>query len=202
MAFDYSKSGLPANPTWELCTKMCNRWLDDNMKMFGPDRIANFMNDQPVAAAKLLLGKCTDTSPESVIVALLGPAKGALLAGAEMGVLMRHTFGDRAVDLVRTLENPQIAPDAAMLRDANRIFLVEGLSTMNDQMIGRKRIDAFHQRRWDILHGLESRFAAINGYEPELDKLFAEALKKSRDTLEGLDQAAAAAKKQPKPPGM
>lgn len=201
MAFDYNKSGLPANPVWELCTKMCNRWLDDNMKMFGPDRIANFMKDQPVAAAKLLLGDCTDPSPESVTVALLGPAKGALLAGDEMEVLMRHTFGDRAVNLVRALGNPQYATDAAMMRDVNRIFLVEGLSTMNDQMIGRERIDAFHQKRWDILHALETRFTNINGHEPGLDKLFAEALQKSRDTLEGLDRAAAV-KKQPKPPGM
>jgi hypothetical protein len=201
MAFDYSKSGLPANPVWELCTKMCNRWLDVHMVMFSPDRIANFMNDQPAAAAKLLLGKCDDTSPESVTVALLGPAKGALLEGAEMEVLMRHTFGDRAVDLVRTLQDPKNATDAAMLRDANRIFLVEGLSTMNDQMIGRERIDPYHQRRWDILRGLESRFSDVQEQEAGLDPVFAEALQKSRATLEGLDRAAAA-KKQPKPPEM
>jgi hypothetical protein len=202
MAFDYGKSGLPANPLWELCTKMCNRWLDVHMTMFGPDRIANFMNDQPVAAAKLLLGQCDATPDESVTVALLGPAKEALLEGAEMEVLMRHTFGDRAVDLVRTLQDPKNATDAEMLRDANRIFLVEGLSTMNDQMIGRERIDAFHQKRWDILRALENRFAEVRGQEAGLDPVFAAALQKSRDTLEGLDRAAAAKKHQSKPPGM
>jgi len=202
MAFDYSKSGLPANDTWELAAKMCNRWLDTRMKMFGPDRIANFMNDQPVTAAKNLLTHCPDVSPESVTVALLGPAKDALLSGAEMEVLVRHTFGDRAVDLVRTLVDPANATDAAMKRDAERLFLVEGLSTMTDQMIGRQRIDQHHQDRWDILQGFEARFGDIKGKDPGLDSLFEEALRESRKTLAGLDRAAAAAKKQPKPPGM
>lgn len=202
MAFDYSKSGLPANDTWELCTKMCNRWLDDNMKMFGPDRIANFMNDQPVTAAKNLLTHCTDATPESIMLVLLGPAKSSLLAGGEMEVLMRHTFGDRTVDLMRTLVDRKHATDAAMLRDADRIFVVEGLSTMTDQMIGRQRIDGFHQKRWDILRNLEAGFADIKGQDPALDAVFEDAVKKSRDTLEGLDRAAAAAKKQMKPPGM
>lgn len=202
MAFDYSKSGLPANPLWELCTKMCNRWLDVHMTMFGPDRIANFMNDQPVTAAKNLLAHCPDVSPESVTVVLLGPAKGALAEGAEMEVLMRHTFGDRAVDLVRTLADPSKATDAAMKRDADRIFMVEGLSTMTDQMIGRQRIDGFHQKRWDILRALEARFEDVRGQDAALDALFIDAARKSRDTLEGLDRAAAAKKHQPKPPEM
>lgn len=200
MPFDYSQSGLPAHPVYELSTKMCNRWLDENMAQFGPERIASFMHNQPVAAAKRLLDNCADVSEESVIVALLGPAKGALLAGGEMEVAMRHTFGDRAVDLVRTLEEPTNATDAAMARDAQRLFMVEGLSTMHDQMIGRERIDAFHQKRWDILRNLESGFAMIKGQDPALDVLFEDAAKQSRDTLDALDRAAAA-KKQPKPPG-
>ena len=200
MSFDYSQSGLPAHPVYELCTKMCNRWLDENMTQFGPERIANFMHNQPVAAAKRLLDNCADVSEESVIVALLGPAKGALLAGGEIEVLMRHTFGDRAVDLVRTLEEPANVVDVAMTRDAQRIFVVEGLSTMHDQMIGRERIDAFHQKRWDILRNLEAGFSTIKGQDPALEKLFEEAAQKSRETLEGLDRAAAA-KSQPKPPG-
>lgn len=199
MPFDYSKSGLPANETWELATKMCNRWLDDNMRMFGPERIASFMNDQPVAAAKRLLAHCPDVTPESVAVVLLGPAKSALLAAGEMEVLMRHTFGDRAVDLVRTLADPASARDDVMRRDADRVFIVEGLSTMTDQMIGRQRIDAFHQKRWDILRDLEVRFAEIKGQDPALDALFEEAARQSRETLEVLDRAAA--KKPPKPPG-
>lgn len=202
MAFDYSKSGLPANPLWELCTKMCNRWLDTRMKMFGPDRIENFMNDQPVTAAKNLLAHCPDVSPESVMVALLGPAKEALVQGAEMEVLMRHTFGDRAVDLAQTLFDPSKAVDADMQRDAERLFLVEGLSTMTDQMIGRQRIDPHHHTRWDLLHRFEARFPDIKGRDPGLDALFEDALQKSRETLEGLDRAAAAKKHQPKPPGM
>lgn len=202
MAFDYKKSGLPANDTWELATKMCNRWLDTHMTMFGPERIANFMNDQPVTAAKNLLAHCADASPESVIVALLGPAKGALMAEAELDTLMRHTFGDRAVDLVRTLADPANATDAAMKRDAERIFMVEGLSTMTDQMIGRQKIDGFHQKRWNILRNLESGFEDVRGKDPALDALFIDALKKSRETLEALDNAASAGKKPPKPPGM
>lgn len=200
MPFDYKQSGLPANDTWELAAKMCNRWLDTHMTMFGPERIANFMKDQPVTAAKNLLTQCPDVTPESVTVALLGPAKGALMAEAELDTLMRHTFGDRAVDLVRTLADPANATDAAMKRDADRIFLVEGLSTMTDQMIGRQKIDGFHQKRWDILRSLEARFEGVRGQDPALDALFIDAAQKSRETLEGLDRAAAA-KKQPKPPG-
>lgn len=203
MPFDYKQSGLPARDTWELAAKMCNRWLDDNMKMFGPERIANFMNDQPVSAAKNLLAHCPDVTAESVTVVLLGPAKESLLAGSEMEVLMRHVFGDRAVDLVRSMADPALAIDAAMRRDAGRIFLVEGLSTMNDQMIGRERIDAFHQKRWDILRNLETRFEDIRGQDPALDTLFIDAAQKSRATLEALDTAAAnkpAAPKTPKPP--
>lgn len=200
MPFDYSQSGLPAHPVFELCTKMCNRWLDENMAQFGSERIASFMHNQPVAAAKRLLDNCADASEESIIAALLGPAKGALLAGGEMEVALRHTFGDRAVDLVRTLEEPTNATDAAMTRDAQRLFLVEGLSTMHDQMIGRERIDAFHQKRWNILRDLEAGFAMIKGQDPALDVLFEDAAKKSRDTLEALDRAAGA-KNQPKPPG-
>ncbi|HCS22967.1 MAG TPA: hypothetical protein PLW48_08515 [Alphaproteobacteria bacterium] len=202
MSFDYKQSGLPANDTWELATKMCNRWLNTYMTMFGPERIANFMNDQPVTAAKNLLAHCADASPESVIVALLGPAKGALMAEAELDTLMRHTFGDRAVDLVRTLADPANATDAAMKRDAERIFIVEGLSTMTDQMIGRQKIDGFHQKRWNILRSLESGFEDVRGKDPALDALFIDALKKSRETLEALDNAASAGKKPPKPPGM
>lgn len=204
MPFDYKQSGLPADTTWELAAKMCNRWLDDNMKMFGPERIANFMNDQPVSAAKNLLAHCPDVTAESVTVVLLGPAKDSLLAGSEMEVLMRHVFGDRAVDLVRSMADPALATDADMRRDAGRIFLVEGLSTMTDQMIGRERIDAFHQKRWDILRNLETRFEDIRGQDPALDVLFIDAAQKSRATLEALDAAAAnkppAAPKTPKPP--
>lgn len=202
MPFDYKQSGLPANDTWELATKMCNRWLNTYMTMFSPERIANFMNDQPVTAAKNLLAHCADASPESVIVALLGPAKGALMAEAELDTLMRHTFGDRAVDLVRTLADPANATDAAMKRDAERIFMVEGLSTMTDQMIGRQKIDGFHQKRWNILRNLESGFEDVRGKDPALDALFIDALKKSRETLEALDNAASAGKKPPKPPGV
>lgn len=201
MPFEYKNAGLPANDKWELATKMCNRWLDDNMSMFGPERIKDFMHNQPVAAAKRLLNDAGDASDESIVLALLGPAKGILLAKGEGEVLVRHTFGDRAVDLMHTLADPSKTKDAAMTRDANRIFLVEGISTMEDQMIDRKRIDAHHQTRWKILAGLEAGFAKVKGETPGVDKVFEDALKKSRATLEGLDRAAAAAKKTPKPPG-
>jgi hypothetical protein len=71
---------------------------------------------------------------------------------------------------------------------------------MEDQLIGRARIDAHHQTRWKILAGLEEGFAKVKGETPGIDKVFAEALVQSRDALTKLDQAAAA-KKTPKPPG-
>ncbi len=201
MPFEYKNAGLPANEKWELASKMCNRWVDDKMgKMFGPERIKDFMHNQPVAAAKRLLNDAGDASEESVTLALLGPAKGILMAPGEAEVLLRHTFGDRAVDLMHTLADPSKAKDAAMSRDANRIFLIEGISTMEDQLIGRARIDAHHQTRWKILAGLEAGFAKVKGETPGIDKVFADALVKSRDALTKLDQAAAA-KQAPKPPG-
>lgn len=200
MPFEYKNAGLPANEKWELAARMCNRWLDDNMSMFGPERIKDFMHNQPVAAAKRLLNDADHASEESVTLALLGPAKGILLAKGEAEVLMRHTFGDRAVDLMRTLADPKNAVDADMTRDANRIFLVEGISTMEDQMIDRKRIDAHHQTRWKILAGLEANFAKVKGETPGIDKVFEDCMVRSRATLEGLDRAAAAPKT-PKPPG-
>lgn len=203
MPFDYKQSGLPANEKWELAARMCNRWLDDNMSMFGTERIKDFMMGQPVAAAKRLLNDADDASEESVTLALLGPAKGILLAKGEAEVLLRHTFGDRAVDLMHTLADPKKAKDADMARDANRLFLVEGISTMEDQMIDRKRIDAHHQTRWKILANLEEGFAKVKGETPGIDKVFEDCLARSRATLEGLDRAAAASKaaKPPKPPG-
>lgn len=198
MPFDYSASGLPENDRWKVATDICNQWLNENMSMFGPERIANFMKNQPVAAAKRIIDNCTDWSEESVTVALLGPAKGALIANPQTEKTARHIFGDRAVDLVRTLlEDPAAATDANMTRDANRLFIVEGVSTMTDQMIGRAKIDRHHETRWQILNSLERQHKTIKGQDPALDAVFEDAAKKSHDALEALDKAEAASVKKP-----
>ncbi|MDE2336859.1 MAG: hypothetical protein KGL10_06070 [Alphaproteobacteria bacterium] len=180
MAFDYKTTGLPDKAEWRAAAETCHAWLTENMKMFGPERIASFMAHQPVTAARLIMEKCDDWSEESVTLALLGPAKEALL-DKDSG------FGVRAKELFEAMAEKR-EPDAAMRRDLVRLFLVEGLSTMNDQMIGRKKIDGFHQKRWQILRGLESGFAAVKGQNPALDAIFEKAMKESRATLEGLDK--------------
>ncbi len=203
MPFDYSTAGLPQNDRWQVATDICNQWLNENMSMFGPERINSFMHNQPIAAGKRIMDNCNDWSEESVTIALLGPAKGALIANPQAEQVARHIFGDRAVDLVRTLlEDPAKATDAEMTRDANRIFIVEGVSTMTDQMIGRAKIDRHHETRWNILNDLERTHKTIKGQDPALDVVFEEAAKKSHDALEALDKAAAAGvgKKPFKPP--
>jgi len=201
MPFEYDKTGLPMNDRWRVAAAICNKWLDDNMSMFGPERIANFMHNQPVAAAKRVMDNCDDWSEESVTLLLLGPAKGTLVANEKVEEVARNIFGDRAVDLVHAMQDPAKALDDAMVRDMNRIFIAEGVSTMTDQMIGREKMDRFHDTRWNILNDLEETFAAIKGQDPKLDTVFEEAAQKSRESLDALDRAAAASpKKSPKPP--
>ncbi len=187
MAFDYATTGLPDKKEWRAAAEICHAWLTENMSMFGPERIARFMDHQPVTAAKLIMENCGDWSEESVTLALLGPAKEAVLA-------KDSAFSDRAKDLFDAMLEKR-EPDAAMQRDMTRLFLVEGLSTMNDQMINRKRIDAHHQTRWKILRGFETKFATVKGENPALDKIFEATLKDSRATLQALDNAAS--KKKP-----
>lgn len=202
MPFNYSKTGLPDNDRWKIAAAACNEWLNKNMSMFGPERIASFMEHQPVAAAKLIMANCPDYSEEAITLALLGPAKGQLL---ETEVLSRHAFGDRAVELMRYLSGMNAVNfDAGMPQDAVQLFLVEGLSTMNDQLIGRKHIDKHHQVRWNILGDLEKNFAAVKGKNPGLDRIFEDSLVKSRTALQALDDTMNVpdAKKGPRPPKM
>lgn len=199
MPFEYSKTGLPQNQKWEKAAAACHEWLNKNMGMFGPERIASFMEHQPVAAAKLIITQCPDYTEESITLALLGPAKGQLL---EMETIAASVFGGRAVELMKYMDGRSAVQfDQNMPVDAARLFLVEGLSTMNDQLIGRARIDKHHQVRWNILNGLEANFAVVKGQNPGLDSIFAEALVKSRAALEALDNKAKnALPKSPKPP--
>ncbi len=189
MPFEYATSGLPANDRWQIATEICNQWLNQNMSMFGPERIASFMHNQPVAAAKRIIENCGDYSEESVTLALLGPAKSTLVANPETEKAARNIFGDRAVDLLHAMAEPAKG-DAEMTRDATRIFIVEGVSTMSDQMIGRAKIDRFHETRWNILNDLERNFATVKGENPGLDAIFEDAAKKSHDALSALDKAA------------
>lgn len=212
--FDYATTGLAEKNEWKIAVEICHQWLNQNMAMFGPDRIASFMHNQPIAAAKQIQNNCDDPSVESMTVALLGPAKFDMIAQQNDTESLareqraRHVFGDRTIDLIRHMAG-EPTTDAKLQRDANRMFLVEGLSTMDDQLIDRKRIDKHHQVRWNILENLETHFANVKGENPKIDVIFEDALKKSRTTLEGLDKAAenkAANKpaqpnvKRPKPP--
>lgn len=201
--FDYSQTGLPSNPHWMLAVDLCHQWLGKNMTMFGAERHIAFMHNQPVGAAKRVFDNCDDFSQESITVLLLGPAKGDLIESEGAERMARHLFGDRVVELVHALHAPELQKkaDTAMLRDIGRIVLAEGISTMNDQLIGRQRIDRHHQVRWDILRHLEDQGQRIAGADPKLDALFADALVQSRAALEALD-AAAAAKKPPTPPAV
>lgn len=199
MTFDLSTTSLANKPQWQHAADICHAWLTQNMSMFGPDRILSFMKNQPVAAAERIMAHCDDVSEETVTVLLLGPAKGLLIENRADERQARAIFGDRAVDLILTLENPVNAIDAQMSRDAVRISLAEGLSTMNDQLIGRARIDAHHQTRWRILQGLEAFHAQVNGQNPALDVVFADGLKRSRAALEALDNAPKAPRS-PRPP--
>jgi hypothetical protein len=180
MAFDYSTSGLPENPQWRAAADICHAWVTQHMSMFGPERIERFMHNQPVKAAKLIIENCPDWSEESITLVLLGPAKEAV-AG--------EVFSDKAKALFDVIMGKNVADDAQN-RDLVRLFLVEGLSTMNDQLIGRARIDQHHQTRWKILRDLEKEFAEVKGKNPALDEIFEKALMDSRAALQTLDKAA------------
>lgn len=193
--FDYSTSGLPDNNRFKVAVGICYEWLNENMSMFGPERIKNFMHNQPLAAAKRVIDNCPDYSEESINLLLLGPAKGTLLANPETEKAARHIFGDRTVDLLQAMVDPSVTPDANMQRDMNRIFICEGISTMNDQMVNRTKIDRHHETRWNILNQLERDFASVKGQDPALDAVFEDAAKKSHAALEKLDKEA---KTQPK----
>ncbi len=179
MSFDYSKAGLPDKREWRAAADMCYTWLLEHMSMFGPERIARFMLNQPVTAAKLIIENCPDWSEESVTLALLGPAKESA----------DDSFGEKTKALLDAMIGRRIA-DAAQERDLIRLFLVEGLSTMNDQLIGRAHIDQHHQTRWKILRDLEKDFSDVRGKNLALDSIFEKALADSRAALLTLEKVA------------
>jgi hypothetical protein len=207
MSFDYATSGLPENNKWKIAAEICNQWLHQNMGMFGPERIANFMHNQPVAAAKRVMDNCDGWSEESMTLLLLGPAKGVLIASAEKEQVSRQIFGDRAVELLKSLMDTTNAVDPAMTRDVNRINIAEAISAMNDQMIGRHLFKnkgsrfVHHDTRKNMLKGFEETHAAVKGQDPKLDAIFEDAVKQSKMALDTIDQELAANKQQaPKPP--
>lgn len=191
MSFDYNQTGLPANPQWMLACKLCHGWLGAHMTMFSAERHLAFMVNQPVAAARRVFDNCDPFTADSITVLLLGPAKGTLVETAGAERMARHLFSDRVVDMVKCIDNPELLAEAdeEMQRDVGRIILSEGISTMNDQLIGRSRIDAHHQVRWNILSHLEEQARILAGRDPQLDVLFADALVQSRAALEALDRA-------------
>lgn len=198
-AFQYSDTGFPQNKRMECATRTCKAWLDRHMSMFKDKGIRNFMLNQPVRAAKMLIEKTDTPSQASVIAALLGPAKSDIMASPVSEQMARELYGNQTVNLIAYLMDGN-STDPQIIRDANRLFLVEGMSTMNDQLIGRKRIDAHHQVRWNILNDLEKHFKTVKGENPALDEIFAADLKQSRAALERLDRDAAQKKKGPTGP--
>jgi hypothetical protein len=191
-SFDYGTTGLPSNPQWMLACDLCHEWLGAHMTMFSPERHLAFMQNQPVAAARRIFDTCDPFTADSITALLLGPAKGTLIETPGAERMARRLFGARVVDLVKCIDAPELlaAADADMQRDVGRIILAEGISTMNDQLIGRSRIDRHHQTRWDILLHLEQQGRILAGRDPQLDALFADALAQSRAALEALDRAA------------
>ena len=192
MSSDYKSLGLPDNEKWENAAKICHEWLTKHMTMFGPDRINSFMKQQPGAAAKLLIENCKDYSEESVAFALLGPAKS--IYNQQTLPMFKATMGDKLVKLLDASEGT-VKPDAAMQKDLNRLFIVEGLSMMGDQLIGRAHADKHHHIRWQMLESYEKNFLAVKGENAALDARFEDGLRKSREALEAVDAKVAAAQK-------
>ena len=137
------------------------------------------MLNQPITAAKLIIENCPDWFEEksSVTLALLGPAKESVTEAV---------FSDKAKALFEAVEVKRV-DDKTQERDMVRLFMVEGLSTMNDQLIGRTRTDQHHQTRWKILGDLENGFTEMKGRNPALDKIFEKALMESHAALQALD---------------
>ena len=218
-AFDYSQTGLPSNPHWMLATDLCHQWLGEHMTMFGPKRHIDFMFNQPAGAAKRVFDNCDQFTPECITVLLLGPAKGTLIETTGAERMARHLFGDRVVDLIQALHDPaaQAKADPVMLRDIGRIVLAEGISTMNDQLIGRdaielksraafagnpdrmRMLDHQHQVRWSLLTHLEEQAALLRGVDPKLDDLVRDAARHGRSALETIDKALGVARPQQPP---
>jgi hypothetical protein len=196
--FVYEDHGLPDRKDYREALKICHEWLTQHMgKMFSQKQIGNFMKDQPITAAKHLMERTDQPSGASILAALLGPAKFDMIPhrdnpkGAENEAKARGIFGEDTLNLLKAMaKQPAALINSQVERDITRLFLVEGLSTMHDQLIGRKRIDPHHQVRWDILNDLEKKFETFKGQNPELDPLFEDALTQSRAALEALDEAA------------
>ena len=203
MSFDYSTSGLPEKKEWQQAAALCLAYLNQTMSQFGDDGIERFMHNQPVKAARRIIENCDNWSEESITSVLLGPAKGIVVANPAVEAMARRDFGDRTIDLIKAMGGMEEPKDTAMVRDIQRVYMVEALSDMGDQMIGRARIDKHHHVRWKNLREYETNFERIKGESPKLDEIFADRIKQSRDALEKLDRDAAA-KKGPsqKPPGM
>jgi len=193
--FKFKDTGLPNTPAYKKATEVCLEWLNKNMSVFGEKRIADFMHNQPVAAAKRISNDTQSPSDQSIIVALLGPAKMDLLKDEKSS---RKTWGDDVVDLIKHYSGQPIA-GKQLQRDAVRLFLVEGLSTMQDQLIDRKRHDRHHPVRWNILNHLEKTFPKLKGQNPKIDREFEKALQASRLALETIDKNRKP-KNPPKPP--
>lgn len=205
--FSYNDHDLPENKQYRLALDICHKWLTAHMgRMFNQKQIGNFMKDQPITAAKNLMNKTEEASEASIIAAMLGPAKFDFIdhpenpRGSESEAFAIQNFGADTVNLLRYMAGLSYLESPMLERDKTRLFMVEGLSTMHDQLIGRKRIDPHHQVRWNILNDLESGFKAVKGQNPQLDPLFEEALKQSRQALEALDKAAEVKKNNAKPP--
>ena len=187
MTLDDVMATLPDCPAWRSAAAACHQWLTENMGFFGPERILRFMQHQPVRAARDILEKCDNPTDESVTVVLLGPAKGDVLENQQTEEAGAGFYGARAVALIRALRDGYAKAPSHLQLDVARIYMVEALSDMYDQIIGRAKIDAHHDVRWNMLREFEDEFGVLKGLNPGLDTIFADALAQSRQSLEALD---------------
>ena len=190
MPFKYEETGLPDNPRYRIACNICLAWLRTHMGQFGEEGLSRFMHGQPVAAAKRLLEHCPDTGEDAIVLVLMGPNKGALIEDAAfIKQKIPGFYTDRAASMLKAMAGQDKPSDFDMARDIIRIKMNEDLSGMQDQIIGRKNIDAHHAVRWNMLESFEKFFTAVKGQNPKLDRIYEDALKQSRASLEALGPA-------------
>jgi hypothetical protein len=182
MSFDFNKTGLAQKAEWVISVKACHAWLTEHMSMFGQKGIENFMLGQPVKAAQTLLAACDDISDAAITAVLLGPARSDILRDY---AVTKNFFAPESLLLIKAREEGDFS-NAGLNRDLVRVMLAEGVSSMNDQLIGRAKIDRHHPVRWRMLDDFERFYADVAGQNPKLDVVFADCLAKSRAALEAL----------------
>ena len=182
MAFDYSQTGLPENQKWQMAAAICHNWVDHNMgRNFDKESLNSFILSQPVKAAKMIVDNYEDYSEESVTVALLGPAKVNLLSKQSMWV---NSLGPRAVALGKhALEESVDDIDDAIRRDADRLFIAEGIVTLLDQIIEGDVPAEKHEACCNIVLSFEAELNSMEDDGSKLYKEFVDIIVQAKDVL-------------------